>query len=56
MSGDELDESTKAFPSLLQKNLIRRVTNVTDNARFTLVEVRETPEELLTPITSHHKK
>ena len=28
------------------------VTNVTDNARLTLVKVRETPEELLTLVTT----
>jgi hypothetical protein len=35
MIGDELNhelnDSTKAFPSLFHRNLIRRVTNVTDN-------------------------
>ena len=52
MTGDELDESTKDFPSLFHRNLIRRATNVTDNARLTLVKVREIPEELLTPVTT----
>ena len=52
MTGDELDESTKRSPSLFHRNLIRRATNVTDNARLTLVKVREIPEELLTPITT----
>ena len=52
MTGDELDESTKRSPSLFHRNLIRRATNVTDNARLTLVNVREIPEELLTSITT----
>ena len=52
MTGDELDESTKRSPSLFHRNLIRRATNVTDNARLTLVKVREIPEELLTPVTT----
>ena len=52
MTGDELDESTTDFPSLFHRNLIRRATNVTDNARLTLVKVREIPEELLTPVTT----
>ena len=52
MTGDELDESTKGLLSLLHRNLLRRVTNVTDNARLTLVKVRETPEELLTSVTT----
>ena len=50
MTGDELNESTKTFPNLLRRNLIRRVTNVTDNARLTLVKVREIPH------TNHHHK
>ena len=53
MTGDELDESTKVFPSLLYKNLIRSHKRaVTDNAQLTLVKVRETPEELLAPVTT----
>ena len=52
MTGDELNEFTKTFPGLFHRNLIRRVTNVTDNARLTLVKVREIPEEVLTLVTT----
>ena len=52
MTGEELNDSTKNFSSVSYRNLIRRVTNVTDNARLTLAKMRETPEGLLTPVTT----
>ena len=52
MIGEELHDSTKAFSIISHRSIIRRVTNVTDNAPINAVKVREIHEELLTPVTT----